>query len=161
MGTVLSPYFFVPLLFMIFFAIIPNMSKGDKIWLAAGIPVFIFIILFMSRTFQWDKSVNGRTFLATEKYSISLKGGHLRSFWRNFYKIKKDSPSEDLFIRVVSPENMIYAMVNFDIKGIDPDRVEKSGAAFSETDKYSDGIKFTIRAGSRKDVIIRIAEKGR
>ena len=135
------------------------MKKSDKIWLAVGISVFLFIIFSMSRLFPWNKSIAGRTFLKTEKYSIELKGGRFRSFWRNFYRIQKNSPAEDLFIRVRSPGKMIYAMVNFDIKGINPKKLVMSGAAFSEIDKYSDGIKFTIRAGSRKDIIVRVGEK--
>ncbi|MCD6310835.1 MAG: hypothetical protein J7M11_00015 [Elusimicrobia bacterium] len=135
------------------------MTKTNKIWLVTALPVFAVMLVIMLRVFSYDGSVAGSKEIKTDRYTIELDGGKFRSFWRNFYKIQKDSPGRPLFIRVVSPEDMMYAMVNFDIKGIDPQRADLSGAAFSEINKYGDGIKFTIRAGSRKNIILRIREK--
>lgn len=135
------------------------MTKSDKIWLAGGIPAFIFAILFMLNVFTTDKSIAGKTLFDTGKYTISLEGGYFESFWRNFYKIKKESRSSDLVIKVKSPEDMMYAIANFKVSGVNPDKVNLSGAAFSEVDKYSKGIKFTIRVGSRKNITVRISEK--
>ncbi len=137
------------------------MTKTDKIWLVTALPLFAVMLIIMLRVFSYDKSVEGSREIKTGRYTIELDGGKFRSFWRNFYKIQKDSPDKPLFIRVISPEDMMYAMVNFDIKGIDPQRADLAGAAFSEIDKYGDGIKFTIRAGSRKNIILRIQEKSR
>jgi len=119
------------------------------------------MLVIMLRVFSYDKSVAGAKEIKTDRYTVELNGGKFRSFWRNFYKIQKDASDKPLFIRVVSPPDTIYAMVNFDIRGIDPRRADLSGAAFSEIDKYSNGIKFTIRAGSRKNIILRIREKAR
>ncbi|MBA3066079.1 hypothetical protein FP828_06280 [bacterium] len=137
------------------------MTKTDKIWLLTALPLFGAMLIIMTRVFSYDKSVAGQIEIKTVKYTIELNGGKFRSFWRNFYKIQKESPGKPLFIRVVSPPDMIYAMVNFDIKGIDPAKADLSGAAFTEINKYADGIKFTIRAGSRKNIILRIQEISR
>ena len=137
------------------------MTKRDKVWLGTALPLFAAMLVIMLRVFSYDKSVAGTREIKTGKYTVELDGGKFRSFWRNFYRIQKESSGKPLFIRVVSPEDMMYAMVNFDIKGIDPRRADLSGAAFSEIDKYGDGIKFTIRAGSRKNIILRIREKAR
>ena len=135
------------------------MTKTDKIWLVAAVPLFVAMLVIMLRVFSYDKSVAGSKEIKTARYTIELNGGEFRSFWRNFYKIQKGSSDKPLFIRVVSPQDTMYAMVNFDIKGIDPAKADLHGAAFSEIDKYGDGIKFTIRAGSRKNIILRIQEK--
>ncbi|PKM99986.1 MAG: hypothetical protein CVU78_03425 [Elusimicrobia bacterium HGW-Elusimicrobia-2] len=135
------------------------MTKTDKIWLVTALPLFALMIVIMARVFSYDRSVAGSRALKTDKYSIALEGGEFIGFWRNFYKIKKESPDKALSIRIVSPEDMMYAMVNFEIKGIDPSRAQLSGAAFSEIDKFFNTIKFTIRAGSRKDISLRIQEQ--
>ncbi|MEA2081813.1 MAG: hypothetical protein U9O97_03660 [Elusimicrobiota bacterium] len=135
------------------------MTKKDKIWLVTALPLFAVMLIIMLRVFSYDNSVAGSSKIKTVKYTIDLDGGKFISFWRNFYRIKKNAADKPLFIRVVSPEDMIYAMVNFEIKGINPARADLSGAAFTEIDKWGDTIKFTIRAGSRKNIILRIREK--
>jgi len=137
------------------------MTKRDKVWLGTALPLFAAMLVIMLRVFSYDKSVSGTKEIKTDRYTIELNGGKFRSFWRNFYKIQKDVSDKPLFIRVVSSPDTMYAMVNFDIRGIDPLHADLSGAAFSEIDKYGDGIKFTIRAGSRKNIILRIQEKVR
>lgn len=135
------------------------MTKTDKIWLVTALPLFALMIVIMVRVFSYDRSVAGSRELKTDKYSIELEGGEFIGFWRNFYKIQKESPDKALSIRIVSPEDMMYAMVNFEIKGIDPSKAQLSGAAFSEIDKFFNTIKFTIRAGSRKDISLMIQEQ--
>jgi len=136
------------------------MSKSDKIWLSAGIPAFILMILFLCNVFTTDRSIVGDKSFKNDKYAIFLDGGHFESYWRNFYKIRKEPSADILLINVKCPEDMIYAMVNFRVTGVDPHKVKLSGAAFSELDKYSDGIRFTIRSGSRKNIMVRVSENG-
>ncbi|MCD6412573.1 MAG: hypothetical protein J7L54_00290 [Elusimicrobia bacterium] len=135
------------------------MAKKDKIWLAVGIPAFIFMVLFMNRTFSYDKSIAGKTSFRAGKYEILLKGAHFRSFWRNFYRIRRDAGAKVISINVKADKDLLYEMVNFDIKGVNPKKTAVVGASTSEIDKYSDGIKFTIRVGSRKNILLRIYEK--
>ncbi len=136
------------------------MSKSDKIWLSVGIPCFILMILFMCNVFTTDRSIAGKKSFKNDKYVIFLDGGHFESCWRNFYKIRKESGAAALLINVQSGDEMIYAMASFRIIGVDPRKVKLSGAAFSEPDKYSDGIRFTIRVGSRKNITVRVSENG-
>ncbi|MFH1353082.1 MAG: hypothetical protein ABIH68_05885 [bacterium] len=136
------------------------MSKSDKIWLSVGIPGFILMILFICNVFTTDRSIAGKKSLKNDKYAIFLDGGHFESCWRNFYKIRKESSADALLINVQSGDEMIYAMASFKVVGVDPRKVTLSGAAFSERDKYSDGIRFTIRVGSRKNIMVRVSENG-
>ncbi|PIX16766.1 MAG: hypothetical protein COZ15_07040 [Elusimicrobia bacterium CG_4_10_14_3_um_filter_49_12_50_7] len=135
------------------------MTKTDKIWLVTALPLLALMLMIMLRVFSYDRSVAGSRRIQNDKYSIELEGGEFTAAWRNFYKIKKESPDKPLLIRVLSREDLIYAMVNFEIKGIDPAKAQLSGAAFSEINKSSNTIKFTIRAGSRKDMKLMIQEE--
>lgn len=135
------------------------MTRTDKIWLVTAPPLFVLMLMIMLRVFSYDRSIAGSREFKGEQYSIELDGGEFTGFWRNFYRIKKESPEKPLFIRVLSREDLIYAMVNFEVKGIAPSRARLSGAAFTEIYKFFNTIKFSIRAGSRKDITLRIQEE--
>ncbi|MCD6422637.1 MAG: hypothetical protein J7L42_00765 [Elusimicrobia bacterium] len=134
------------------------MSKSDKIWLAVGIPVFIFMLLSMGRVFSYSKSIKGKKVYECKKYRISLEGGSFLSFWRNFYKIKKEQGS-DLYINVKCPQETLYAMVNFYIYNINPQKAKVSGAAHTDIKRGRNSINFAIRVGSRKNIVLKISDR--
>lgn len=131
------------------------MSKKDRIFFAAASVVFIFMILTLNRTFFYSHAVKGLTTIEEERYTISLKGGEFVKCWRNFYTIEKKE--EPLLIRIISPPDMLYAMINLRIENVNPQNYSLSGAAFSDVEKFKNGIAFVVRAGSRKDIIIKVA----
>jgi len=106
-------------------------SKKPKIYIQRMLP------------FLFSKEIRERNRNIIRKYKAELQ----------FYKMEK------LYDRIINRDKMIYAMVNFNVRGVNPRKVELSGAAFSEVDKYFKGIKFTIRVGSRKNITVKVAEK--
>ncbi len=135
------------------------MTKGDRIWLAVGVPAFVFMVLFINRSFSKDDSIAGRRNFKAKKYQISLSGARFQSFWRNFYYIRKDESAKEIFIRIKASNDLLYKMLNFNIDGINPKKAVVTGAATSEIDKHLHGIGFAIRVGSRKDILLHIFEK--
>jgi len=127
--------------------------------------LFLALLLFAAghlATYFGGGLGRGSDIAGKDRYEASgtelrLKGAVFSSKFANYYTVKALTPEPE--IEITARPDLVWAMLNFTIENIDPDKAVVHGAALSELQKLKRGIRFSMRVGSRKKINLRIEQE--